>query len=517
MKRHTLQSIIDIKLRLKLYVVPLVAVFFLAVYSRQVCPFIDSLPAAELLLNLMLVYLAQMVVRELMFDQLAAPSHRSLARHGFYLSAASWAIAGLLAMMLHEYRYPDFPLASHLKLLSAYWILGSLILSQLDYTLLEQAERKHHIESNEAIQYLESMSQRILEGFFLFTLAPSLMMLLVVGRYVYERLISVDAAFEVAYIGIFCICTALFVAYRYGQHLKKDIQLIIQGIRHIEQGRLAEYVGANRFDELGEMSHGINQMAKGLQLREKIKEAFGKFVDPNIAESFIQNYVQHGDALKMGGERRKVAVLMCDIRDFTSMAEEISPEELTELLNGYFSEMVVAIQQQHGIVDKFIGDAVMAVFGLVDSDQNAALQAVHAGIEMQARLSSLNQRREQAGKKPIANGIGIHIGDVVAGYIGSHERLEFTVIGATVNLAARIESQAKLPNPPLLFSQQVADQIQDSLAVAYISTTALKGVREPVKLFTLDSKKRPPLGSLQLKSDAERRGGGEKPHQMCAA
>jgi len=484
-----LSAIIDAKTRLLLYLSSFVAVFFLAIYGKQVCPFIDRLPFSELTNNLLLIYLLHMMLREALYYGVPTPAKRSLARHGFMLSLLAWGVAGVLAVALHEYRYPDFPLASHLKLLSAYWVLGGCILSQFEYTLLEQAERRYRPEHAASEVYLESMSQRIMEGFVLFTLAPSLMMLLVVARYVYEGFISAGEAVEIAYIGIFCVTTALFVAYRYGQHLKKDIALIIAGIRQVEQGHLTGFVGTARHDELGEMSAGISKMAQGLQLREKIKEAFGRFVEPRIAEAFVQQYVQHGDALKMGGERRTVVVLMSDIRDFTAMSETMQPEAITAMLNDYFSEMVGAIKAHHGIVDKFIGDAVMAVFGLVDDDQDAAIHAVQAALAMQARLQHFNEQREAAGQHSIRTGIGIHMGEVVAGYIGSMEQLEFTVIGSNVNLAARIESQAKSPNPPLLFSQQVAAQIEAVIPVTFVTSATLKGVSEAVRLYTVAASK----------------------------
>jgi|UPI00035EC1F6 adenylate cyclase len=480
-----LSAIVDAKTRLLLYLSSFVAVFFLAIYGKQVCPFIDRLPFGELTGNLLLIYLLHMMLREVLYYGVPAPAHSSLARHGFRLSLLAWAVAGVLAVLLHEYRYPDFPIASHVKLLSAYWILGGCILSQLEYTLLEQAERAKVADGCVSECYLESMSQRIMEGFLLFTFAPSFMMLLVVARYVYEGFISVAEAWEIAYIGIFCVATALFVAYRYGQHLKKDVALIVAGIRQVEQGHLTGFVGTTRHDELGEMSAGIGKMAQGLQLREKIKEAFGRFVEPRIAEAFVQQYVQQGEGLKMSGERRTVVILMSDIREFTAMSETMEPEAITAMLNDYFSEMVGAIKAHHGIVDKFIGDAIMAVFGLVDEDQDAATHAVQAALAMQTRLQRFNARREAAGQTSIHSGIGIHMGEVVAGYIGSMEQLEFTVIGSSVNLAARIESQAKVPNPPLLFSQQVADQVASAIPVAFVTSATLKGISEAVSLYTV--------------------------------
>ncbi len=187
----------------------------------------------------------------------------------------------------------------------------------------------------------------------------------------------------------------------------------------------------------------------------------------------------------LGGQRRDVVVLMCDIRSFTPLAESMPPEELTNLLNAYFSDMVHAIQSHGGMIDKFIGDAVMAVFGIPAEDQNSAVNAVRAAIEMRQRLQEFNERQAASGKSQLRNGIGIHAGEAVAGYIGSVDRLEFTVIGSTVNIAARIESQTKPPRPPILFSPAIAERIQDVIPVEEICTASLKGVSEQMRLFSV--------------------------------
>ncbi len=188
----------------------------------------------------------------------------------------------------------------------------------------------------------------------------------------------------------------------------------------------------------------------------------------------------------MGGERAEVVVLMADIRDFTPLSESMEPEELTTLLNDYFSEMVAAIHGHGGMVDKFIGDAIMAVFGLTGKDDNTSLAAVQSAQEMLTRLDDFNTKRSQSGKAAIKIGIGIHRGEVVAGYIGSRERLEFTVIGDTVNIAARIESHTKAPHPPLLFSSTVAEDIEQQLPVRLVTSARLKGVSREIALYTIE-------------------------------
>jgi adenylate cyclase len=161
----------------------------------------------------------------------------------------------------------------------------------------------------------------------------------------------------------------------------------------------------------------------------------------------------------------------------------MDPEALVVLLNGYFTEMVAAIQANGGMVDKFIGDAVMAVFGLAEETNEAVIcqQAVAAAAEMQTRLKQYNTVLASQGDVHLNNGIGIHFGEVVAGYIGSEERLEFTVMGNTVNMAARVEGQCKAPNPAIMFTHEVAQHIG---AAELIMTADLKGLSQPVKLYS---------------------------------
>ncbi|HMY19166.1 MAG TPA: adenylate/guanylate cyclase domain-containing protein, partial [Polyangium sp.] len=161
-------------------------------------------------------------------------------------------------------------------------------------------------------------------------------------------------------------------------------------------------------------------------------------------------------------------------------------EKLIDVLNGYFTEMVGAIRGQNGMVDKFIGDAVLAVFGLTDdpSGTEPAVNAVNAAVEMQRRLAVYNEKLRAEGLE-LRSGIGIHAGDVVAGYLGSAERLEFTVIGHNVNVAARIESHAKAPKPPILFSAEVARRIESTLKVKEVGSVALKGVGDEMILYTV--------------------------------
>lgn len=471
--------------RWQLHLLVMLAVGFLAIYSRLVCPFIDSVSFSHLLTGLLIVFAFQLLLRESLLHWVPAPRDGlSLPRFGFYLSVLSWVLAGLFSMLVHELRYPDFPVGSHLKLMTGYWGLGAGLLAQLEYVLLERHLR--HRAGFSLARLPERLSQRLLEGFTLFTLVPALAMTLLVARYVFEDLIQPGVAAEILFISVFFVTVAVTVAWTLGRTLREDTELIVDGLARIAQGRFDLRLQPRRSDELGLVSNGINEMADGLDQRERIREAFGRFVSPQVAEAFIQEYVRDGKALQMGGRRQDLSVLLCDIRDFTPLSEHLPPERLTELLNAYFERMVAVLNRHGGMVDKFIGDAVMAVFGLVEGPRHPACDAVDAALEMQQALAAFNL--EHADRWPtLRQGIGIHHGPVVAGYLGTPERLEFTVIGANVNLAARIEAQAKPPRPPLLFSEAVAGALDASLRTEPVGSFELKGVEQPVQLFTVTS------------------------------
>src|SRR3954468_8958584 len=159
-------------------------------------------------------------------------------------------------------------------------------------------------------------------------------------------------------------------------------------------------------------------------------------------------------------------MLFADIRNFTSMAEAMQPEQVVELLNEYFSEMVGAVVECGGVLDKFIGDGMLAVFGSMDDDpqhpSDHRRNAVLAGLRMKAKLAKINGEREFRGQSPIHIGIGVHTDEVVVGHIGSRERVEHTVIGDGVNTCSRVESMNKDLGTTLLITEQTRGPIADA-------------------------------------------------------
>ena len=474
---------IPLKLRLQLHTIPLIAVFFLAIYGQVVCPFLANVSFLRLIGGLLFIAVFHLAMREVSFVYFSKQKSGEDAPVWVAQKASvvSWLLAGLVASVYHNWAYPDFPIESHLKILTGYWALGAGILAQLDHIIVEYYFRKRGLKA--LGERVERMSRRLMRSIAIFTLVPGLVMAVMAFRFVHEGYAHPGVAYEVSFLAAVFFFVAMLVAWQYGRALKKDTRDISKALRTISKGEFDVSLDTTRPDELGLVAQGINDMASGLALREKIRDLFGRFVNPQIAEQVIEQFGEDKTCLTQKGQRKKVAVLMSDIRSFTPLAENMEPEQLVELLNGYFAEMVTAIQNHNGMVDKFIGDAVMAVFGLESEsdDQQICENAVQAAQEMRHRLELYNKTVEAKFGTQLDNGIGIHYGEVVAGYMGSKERLEFTVMGTTVNMAARIEGVCKAPLPAIIFSESVADNISCSRSLGQFE---LKGLSQPVALYS---------------------------------
>jgi len=204
-----------------------------------------------------------------------------------------------------------------------------------------------------------------------------------------------------------------------------------------EVGDLAALTPATTANEIGELTLGFNTMLKGIAERGRIKELFGQYLTKEISEAILDGRVA------LDGARYEATVVFTDIRGFTSMSERLSPEEVFAFLNDYLGRMIEVIAARGGIIDKFLGDGILAVFGLPVPFATHADEAFGAAMDMRGALRLLNGERAAAGREPIRIGIGMHTGPVIAGNVGSSKKLQFTVIGDTVNIASRLEALNK--------------------------------------------------------------------------
>ncbi len=272
---------------------------------------------------------------------------------------------------------------------------------------------------------------------------------------------------------------AFLVNFFFSRTLSSPIMKLTNASHQIQEGHYDIDIASVSHDEIGDLTDSFKEMAHGLAERENIKTAFEKFVNKQLAELVLKNKV------KLGGEMKNVVVFFSDIRSFTQISEHLSPEEVVDFLNQYMTRMVHCITRTKGIVDKYIGDAIMAVWGAPVSSGNDVFNAVNASMMMRDELIKFNAERGDAKHPIIRIGCGIHCGPVLAGQIGSEDRMEYTVIGDTVNVASRIESLNKIFATDVLITEEVADRIRNRFRLVPMQKIRVKGKKKPMQIYAV--------------------------------
>lgn len=225
------------------------------------------------------------------------------------------------------------------------------------------------------------------------------------------------------------------------------------------------------------------------KLNERIKGIFGKFTSPNVVNALIDL----NQELVLGGESKVTSLMFCDIRSFTSYCEKHSPAEVVEILNEYLSHMSEIIIKYHGTLDKYIGDEIMAFWGAPLEEENHAKLAVQAGFEMLMELKKLTIKWEKDGRIPFSVGIGINTGEVIVGNMGSSIRMDYTVIGDSVNLAARVESLTRKFKSDFLITESTYQLTKDIVQARKMGALRLKGKQEPSMIYSVEKVDLKPL------------------------
>ena len=299
---------------------------------------------------------------------------------------------------------------------------------------------------------------------------------------------------------ILAVASALSVALLlwFSRLLTSPLARVVEAMRRIiGTSDLSSRVAVEFKDETGELAHTFNVMSGELEKayrqikryayqavlaskREtKIRHIFQKYVPQELIDRFFK----HPEAMLVG-DNRELAVLFSDIRSFTTISEGMRPDELVNSLNRYFSDQVDIVMNRGGIVDKYIGDAIMAFFGAPVQHQDDALQSVLAGIEMTEAVKTFNENQRSIGKPEFKIGVGINYGSVTVGNIGSERKMEYTVIGDMVNIASRLEGLTKVYRQELLIAESLHAKICDSLDCRWLDTVAVKGKTQGVRIYT---------------------------------
>ncbi len=282
-----------------------------------------------------------------------------------------------------------------------------------------------------------------------------------------------------AIITLISLLISFVVSIRISRSVTKPVSTIVVGVRQIENGNYNINIEVNQKDELGELSTAFNNMARGLQERDLVSDLLGKVVSPAIAKELLSKKVE------LGGEEKEVTILFSDIRSFTTLSENTTPTMILNLLNRYLTVMSEIIERHGGVIDKYIGDAIMALFGAPISHPDDVDRALNAALDMTEELEILNMDFQKSNIPPINIGIGINTDIVVAGNMGSVVRHNYTVIGDGVNLASRLEGLTKNYNTRIIISESTYKKAKEKYTIEQLGEVLVKGKHKPTVIYAL--------------------------------
>ena len=290
------------------------------------------------------------------------------------------------------------------------------------------------------------------------------------------------------YIAVFALAFVLVLLHRVARKITKPITSLARVTENVAAGKLEGIElpkgAAGRHDEISTLCASFEKMVVGLKEKEKVKGILNKVVSAEIAQEITKG------AIHLGGEVRKVTVLFADIRNFTRMTASKSPGEVIELLNSCMTKISHVIDEYGGVIDKYVGDEVMALFGAPIEKEDTALKAVQSALKMIDVLNEWNRERSSQGLAPVEMGIGIHTGDMLVGNMGAENRLNYTVLGSNVNFASRLCSNAK-PMEILISKETLQEaHVKENIEVEEHTPIALKGYAESFTLYTVKGVKR---------------------------
>ncbi|BAY27828.1 guanylate cyclase [Calothrix sp. NIES-2100] len=285
----------------------------------------------------------------------------------------------------------------------------------------------------------------------------------------------------------------------------KPIQRLNMAAKELADGRWEQKLPIVRSDEIGELAESFTSMAKQLKelfdtleakVRDRtqalaktngelknrnalIRQVFGRY----LSDEIVSNLLEHPQGLELGGTRRKITILISDLRGFTATAERLSPEEVITILNFYLEYMADVITHYEGTIDEFMGDGILTLFGAPTIRENDTERAIACAIAMQQAMIPVNKQMQEWGFPPLEMGLGVHTGEVVVGNIGSEKRTKYGVVGNHINLAYRIEACSV--GGQIIISEDVLSEVRDIVQVDGKQQVQMKGVKDPINLYEI--------------------------------
>ena len=473
--------------------------FVLLIYGSQVCPFLECFGYLQASQNTFLPIILVLPIRIYWFKKNLQPiigpdSKRDAALYSlpwkeFRADLMTWLFIGLF-MATSYISYSQAPALTGLKLLLgciSFGLFGGMLCFLYMENRVIEFMKEIKARVDPAPKRLLSVSKKML--FFMITVQGFMVIviLLMVFMDINHLFRHIDSPDPDIYLSVFyeilfafavLLLLSLFILARYSRNLKAILSLQLGVMEDISRGNYEVRVPVVSNDEFGMIASKTNEMTNGLKERDFCQLSFGRYMTPEVSHRILRGEIN------LEGELRDVTVLFCDLRAYTTLVEESEPREVVHLLNDYFTEMEQAIKQHKGIVLQYIGDEIEAVFGAPEDLPDHAEMAVAAALEMRKRLKDLNAKRASSGRSTIAHGIGIHTGKVLAGSLGSPERLTYSMVGDTVNSASRIQDLNKTFGTDILISEDTKNLLGGkNFSFSNLGKVALKGKRSEMEVY----------------------------------
>ncbi len=278
-----------------------------------------------------------------------------------------------------------------------------------------------------------------------------------------------------------------------GKRLSRPINDLMDASLEVSRGNYSFRFQERRNDEIGTLMQAFNTMSAGLLRKEQVESVFSRYVSPKVAKQVLSDLEQ----VQLGGQHVNASVLFADIVGFTALSENMQPQQINALLNEYFSIIGQAAHAYHGHVDKYMGDCAMLVFGVPPQEENHSVQAICCAVLIQRLIGEFNLQRETRGEVPLHFHISCNSGVMLAGNMGSHDRMDYTVVGDAVNLASRLATVAEADQ--IIISKEMLDlpAVQGEVLCEEHATIRLRGKQQPVATFRVVDVAEPHLDYLQ--------------------
>ena len=288
-----------------------------------------------------------------------------------------------------------------------------------------------------------------------------------------------DVVYSIITVTTVLIIIGIIVSYFLGKKLTQPIQHLLDASRAIDEGHYDLNLKDHRNDEIGYLMNSLNNMAQGMLQKEQVEAAFKRHVSPNIAKEILNNL----EEVKLGGTHVFSTVMFIDIVGFTSKSETMTPQAVAELLNEFYSYITHSVHLFKGTIDKYIGDCAMIVFGVPEPDEDHIYHAISYAVFIQRMAERINNIRISKGKLPVHYRIGINCGEMLAGNMGSAARMQYTVVGDSVNLASRLASIANTDQIMITEETYMIPNVKRRIIAQQYQSLHVRGKAKPVSTY----------------------------------